>query len=146
MGAPIEVKELDLVVCLGHLGRRCACRPRGEQSGGALRHSIIDQEDGRIVRQHVLAQLNESWWQRRCCEITTLGDGYVAVMSGLILAGDMFGNVRWIRRSTVLSSSEVAFGSSLVVVARARFVCRWQMECERFGYRPRCIASPAIGR
>ncbi len=79
---------------------------RGEQSGGVLRLSIIDQKDGRVVRQHALAHLNDTWWQRRCCETTTQGDGYVAVLSGLALAGDLFGNVRWIRQTSVLPSSE----------------------------------------
>lgn len=79
---------------------------RNEQRESLLGLAIIDRHSGRLLRRHDLARLSEAWWRRRCCEITPLEDGVIAVLSGVTLCCDLAGNTRWIRRHVVLPPSE----------------------------------------
>ncbi len=74
--------------------------------GGVLRLTIIADRDGQIISRHDLARISEAWWRRPGCPLAVLDDGFIAVLSGLVLAGDAFGNVRWMRRTTVLPAEE----------------------------------------
>jgi len=79
---------------------------RNEQRESLLGLAIIDRHSGRLLRRHDLVRLSEAWWRRRCCEITPLDDGVLAVLSGVTLCCDLAGNTRWIRRHVVLPPSE----------------------------------------
>lgn len=108
----------DPVVVQGQLAVLTVAR--NEQRESLLGLSIIDRHSGRILRRHDLVRLSEAWWRRRCCEITPLDDGLIAVLSGVTLCCDLAGNTRWIRRHVVLPPSEEPgwvtqhFGRSLV--------------------------------
>lgn len=79
---------------------------RNEQQQSLLGLAIVDRHSGRLLRRHDLVRLKEAWWRRRCCEITPLDDGVIAVLSGVTLCCDLTGNIRWIRRHVVLPPSE----------------------------------------
>ena len=79
---------------------------RDEQRESLLGLAIVDRHSGRLLRRHDLVRLNEAWWRRRCCEVTLLDDGVIAVLSGVTLWCDLAGNTRWIRRHVVLPPSE----------------------------------------
>lgn len=94
----------DPVVVQGQLAALTLAR--SEQRESLLGLAIIDRHSGRVLRRHDLVRLSEAWWRRRCCEITPLDDGLVAVLSGVTLCCDLAGNTRWIRRHVVLPPSE----------------------------------------
>lgn len=71
-----------------------------------LRLTSVNQDNGQFLRTQDLVYLRDSWWGRRCCEVAALGDGFVVALSGATLCGDIFGNVRWIRRHVVLPPDE----------------------------------------
>lgn len=79
---------------------------RQETGENLLRWTVLDPSSGAVVSQTDLARLNEVWWRRSCCEVTPLDDGFVAVLSGITMCCDAAGNLRWIRRETVLPPSE----------------------------------------
>ena len=78
---------------------------RQETGESLLRWTILDPTSGVVVSQTDLLRLNEVWWRRSCCEVTPLDDGFVAILSGVTVCCDVAGNLRWIRRETVLPPS-----------------------------------------
>jgi outer membrane protein assembly factor BamB len=77
-----------------------------DQGDSMLRLTVFDEGNGVVLRQHDLLRVNEVWWRRRCCEVTPLDDGLVAVMSGVTLCCDVSGDLRWVRRETMLPPTE----------------------------------------
>ncbi len=94
----------DPVVVQGQLAALTLARNELRES--LLGLAIIDRHSGRLLRRYDLVRLSEAWWRRRCCEITPLDDGVIAVLSGVTLCCDLVGNTRWIRRHVVLPPSE----------------------------------------
>ena len=95
------------------VGPALAARPAGrpdarcqETGESLLRWTILDPSSGVVISQNELLRLNEIWWRRQCCEVTPLDDGLVAILSGVTVCCDVAGNLRWIRRETVLPPSE----------------------------------------
>jgi outer membrane protein assembly factor BamB len=79
---------------------------RQETGESLLRWTILDPSSGVVISQNELLRLSETWWRRQCCEVTPLDDGLVAILSGVTVCCDVAGNLRWIRRETVLPPSE----------------------------------------
>jgi outer membrane protein assembly factor BamB len=79
---------------------------RQETGESLLRWTVLDPSSGVVISQNELLRLNEIWWRRQCCEVTPLDDGLVAILSGVTVCCDVAGNLRWIRRETVLPPSE----------------------------------------
>jgi len=94
----------DPMLVQGHLVVLTLTRQAASES--LLRLIVVDQDNGQFLRTQALVSLRESWWRRRCCEVTVLGDGLVVALSGATLCCDLSGDIRWIRRQAVLPPSE----------------------------------------
>lgn len=79
---------------------------RQETGENLLRWTSLDPSSGAVISQTEILRLGEVWWRRRCCEVTPLDDGFVAVLSGVTVCCDVSGNLRWVRRETVLPPAE----------------------------------------
>jgi len=79
---------------------------RQETGESLLRWTVLDPSNGVMISQTEILRLGDVWWRRRCCEVTPLDDGFVAVLSGITLCCDVSGNLRWVRRETVLPPAE----------------------------------------
>ncbi|MCH5373345.1 MAG: PQQ-like beta-propeller repeat protein, partial [Planctomycetes bacterium] len=79
---------------------------RQDQGANLVRLMILDADTGDIQTAYDLLRLNESWWRRRCCETLVVDDSLVVTMAGLTFRCDLSGNVRWLRRQTVLPPDE----------------------------------------
>ncbi|PQO45072.1 PQQ-binding-like beta-propeller repeat protein [Blastopirellula marina] len=65
----------------------------------------IDAETGETLRKHSLVRLRQSWGERRLCAATVAGDVIVVDLGGAVLACDLSGGVRWVRKQTSTPSS-----------------------------------------
>jgi hypothetical protein len=64
--------------------------------------AFLDEATGHVEDTFEILRLRESWWVRRCCEVTVNEDGLIVVLGGLTAAVDGEGHVRWIRESEAL--------------------------------------------
>ncbi|MFO0868938.1 MAG: PQQ-binding-like beta-propeller repeat protein [Pirellulales bacterium] len=71
-----------------------------------LRLATLDASTGDLLTHVDVAQLRNSWWARHCCEVTLADDTLIAVLGGAVLACDLRGQVRWIRRQITLPADE----------------------------------------
>ncbi|EAQ77851.1 PQQ-binding-like beta-propeller repeat protein [Blastopirellula marina] len=65
----------------------------------------IDAETGETLRKHPLVRLRQSWGERRLCAAVVAGDLIVADLGGAVLACDLSGGVRWVRKQTSAPAS-----------------------------------------
>ncbi|UUO05429.1 PQQ-like beta-propeller repeat protein [Blastopirellula sp. J2-11] len=65
----------------------------------------IDAETGETLRKHPLVRLRQSWGERRLCAAVVAGDLIVADLGGAVLACDLSGGVRWVRKQTSVPAS-----------------------------------------
>lgn len=79
---------------------------RQEQAAHLLRLVIYDADTGSIQETSDLLRLNESWQRRHCCEAVVDEDALIAVLAGVTICCDLQGDVRWLRRQTVLPADE----------------------------------------
>ncbi len=68
--------------------------------------STFDPRSGAVIAQARLATLRESWWQQRTCQLTMAGDGLAAVFGGTVVACDVSGKIRWVRRQEWVSPQD----------------------------------------
>jgi outer membrane protein assembly factor BamB len=87
-------------------GQLAALTLTRDPQGGLLGLTKISGQNGQIIDRHDLARIRAAWWQRPGCQVASLDDGFVASLTGLIVAGDSSGNVRWLRRTMVLPVEE----------------------------------------
>ena len=101
---PHEAPASDPLWLQGRLGVLTLARQETGES--LLRWTIFDPVTGVATSQRELLRLSEVWWRRTCCEVTPLDDGLVANLSGVTVCCDAEGQIRWIRRETVLPPAE----------------------------------------
>ncbi|MCC9609522.1 PQQ-like beta-propeller repeat protein [Blastopirellula sp. JC732] len=65
----------------------------------------IDAETGETLSKHSLVRLRQSWGERRLCAASVAGDLIVVDLGGAVLACDLSGGVRWVRKQTSTPTS-----------------------------------------
>ncbi|MFN0018149.1 MAG: PQQ-binding-like beta-propeller repeat protein [Pirellulaceae bacterium] len=77
-----------------------------DQQEGQLKWNLFDAQTGELTSQKDLVRLRSTWGSRGCCEITPLEDAVVAALGGVTFSCDVAGNLKWVRRQTVLPADE----------------------------------------
>ena len=71
-----------------------------------LRLATIAPESGKVLQQQEIIRLRESWRIRKFCAAIALDDGFISSLGGIVICCDVNGDVRWIRRQTILPIDE----------------------------------------
>lgn len=79
---------------------------RMTEGNGILSLAIVDRQYGHLNQTFELLQLDESWWQRRCCEVAPTPDGLCACLGGVVLHCGLTGQLDWLRKTPVLPTAE----------------------------------------
>jgi len=79
---------------------------RTESSDALLRLATFDALSGELLSQADVLQMRSSWYARHCCEVSLADDLLIATLGGAIVACDLRGQVRWVRRQVTLPAEE----------------------------------------
>jgi hypothetical protein len=80
----------------------CFTITRRQQFESALQLVFLDKATGQVEDSSDVLRLRDSWWMRRCCEVTVGEQGLFVVLGGVTVAVDHEGRVIWIRESESL--------------------------------------------
>ena len=70
-----------------------------------IRLTRFDPETGDIVQHHPLIRLREEWSKHSFCTVSVVNDIILAQFGGAILACDLSGSMRWVRKQTFIPAN-----------------------------------------
>ncbi len=75
---------------------------RTDQDEIVLKLNHFSPEDGELLQSQQLVRLRGSWRDRQYCRTTTLDDGFLADLGGVVMNCDFHGQVRWARKQNIV--------------------------------------------
>ena len=78
---------------------------RNEQSNWLVDLVEVNPQTGFFETEYRLLQLRPNWEARKCCEVTVVGDEFVASFGGVVLRSDARGQIRWLRKQELVPPS-----------------------------------------
>ncbi len=86
----------QLLVLVGH---------RNEQANWLVDLVQVNPQTGLFETEQRLLELRSTWETRKCCEVTVVGDEFIASFSGIVLRSNAQGQIRWLRKQELVPAS-----------------------------------------